>query len=139
MCVCLSNYTNAFKLDIPLLQEAENTTMVGVDLPLDRPHHVLLTMIRDQELVIPEKKPPEPVLQEPYYLGLLERKRRECDPPVIPTPPPRESRYLQIHSLLQGQNVAPSEDERRPIKERYENVLSLCVCVCVCVCVFVCV
>jgi hypothetical protein len=97
--------------------EAENTTMVGVDLPLDRPHHVLLTMIRDQELVIPEKKPPEPVLQEPYYLGLLERKRRECDPPVIPTPPPRESRYLQIHSLLQGRNVPLLEDERRPIKE----------------------
>nr|QHX41472.1 Androglobin-like protein [Halisarca dujardinii]QIZ30880.1 androglobin-like protein [Halisarca dujardinii] len=83
-------------------------------LPPECPHPVLLTMARDQELVLPEKKALEPVLQQPYYLGLLDRQRRACDTPIVPTPPPREPRYLQIHSLLQGrQDLSPTEEHRQ--------------------------
>ena len=55
-------------------------------------------MVRDEELILKEKKRPDPKLQEPYYLGLINRQRRDFDPPYIPPPPPRECYYLEFSS-----------------------------------------
>lgn len=88
-------------------------------LPKLFPHPILLTMVRDAELVLPEKKPPEPELHQPYYLGLMHRTRRECDPPVIPKPPLREPCYIQLSSPLRKKvEQAVAGGSRRNAKDR---------------------
>ena len=110
VCVCVS---------VLFTQARQEKIIRYHHLPVLFPHPVLLTMVRDEELVLPEKKPPEPELQHPYYLGLMHRARRECDPPVVPKPPPRESCYVQVSSLL-GRRMEPagSGGGRRNAKDR---------------------
>ena len=95
-------------------------------LPKLFPHPVLLTMVRNEELVVPEKKPPEPELHQPYYLGLVHRARRECDPPVIPKPPLREPCYVQLSSLLRRRmELAGPGGSRRSAKDRWAEAASI--------------
>ena len=114
VCVCV-----CVRVRVSLTQARQKKIIQSHHLPKLFPHPVLLTMVRNEELVLPEKKPPEPELQQPYYLGLMHRIRRECDPPVIPKPPPRESHYIQLSSLLQSRmEQAGSDETRRTAKDR---------------------
>ena len=56
----------------------------------------MLTQVRDIPLIPPPKEPPLPILQAPYYLGLIHRERHPGLPTPPPTPPPVEPRFVEL-------------------------------------------
>ena len=82
-------------------------------LPVNYPHSILLTQVRDEPLELPPKEPPPPVIQRPFYLGLRHRSKLPTDP-QSPSPRPREPKWVKLSSPLLCKPVAaPSEDNTR--------------------------